>query len=67
MLMATRFGFLHLQSAQEPDVFNHPLIAGIGSHNVNCAVANLEREHPVAFYEIGGERANGFRRHVEFG
>ena len=58
---------LHFQATQQPNVIDHPLVAGLGRGNVNCALVNLQRQNPVTLHEIRRERAYGFRGYREPG
>ena len=59
--------FLHFQTAQQPDVGDHPLVAGSGGGDVNGSVVDGKRQEAVALGKFGGQRANDFRRHVQPG
>ena len=45
-----RLGFFHLQTAQQPDIIDHPLVAGLGGGNVDGTIVDLERQDAVTFH-----------------
>ena len=62
-----RFGFPHLKTAQQPDVIDHPLVAGIRRGDVEGAILNLDGQNLVTPGKIRRQRANGFGGHVKPG
>ena len=59
------FKFLHLQAAQQPDIFDHPLVAGFGGRDLNRAVVQADGENPMPFYELQRQRPNRLGGHFE--
>ena len=59
------FKFLHFQTAQKPDVVNHPLVGGSGGGDVDGSVDDFKGQNAVAFGKFGGQRANDFRRNCK--
>ena len=55
--------FLHLQSGQQPDVIDDPLIARLRRGHEDGAAAHFQRQDAVALDELGRQRAHRLRRH----
>jgi hypothetical protein len=64
-LGSRRDGLLDLQTAQEPDVIDHPLVARLGRGYVNRAVVDFERQDAMTLDEVGGQRAHGLWRNIK--
>ena len=57
-----RLEFLDLQTAQKPNVINHPLVAWRSGGDVDGAIPQSERQDAVKFDEIDGKEADRLRR-----
>ena len=59
------FEFLHLQTAQQPDILDHPLVAGFGGRDLNRAVVEADRENPMPLHELQRQRPNRLGGHLK--